>query len=81
MARGIAKDGEFLIMDRTPDYEHQGDNEAHIQFIKDELKEANIDTSKLNFSWFTDYDDGEEGIVTIRGAKALEKRVRDAMPY
>jgi hypothetical protein len=75
-----ALDGEFLIQDRTPDYEHDGDNNHHIQYLKDELDDAGVSLDGLRFSWYTENDeDGEEGIVTIRGAKAREKQVLSVM--
>ena len=84
MSRYEARDGEFLILDRVPDYEHDGDCRAHISWMEEELEEAGIDPKKdkVVFSWFTDYDeDGEEGWVTVRGPKELEKKYRDIIKY
>ena len=74
-----AKEGEFLIESYVPDYEHDGDCESWESEIDDVLKEAGV--NGVYTSWYTDYDyeDGDQGYVTIRGPKAMEQKVRDAL--
>jgi len=68
--------GEFYFEIEVPDYEHEGDCERHRDFVENVLNDNEITNVRVSYLVDFNYEDGYQGIVTLRGPKDLTEKVK-----